>query len=323
MGGRVCQRSGKVISLRGMALLDSIDDFRIFDAVARTGSLSAAARDLHLSLTTVSKRLKRIEDRLGLRLINRTTRQSSLTVEGVAFAERSRAVIAAVDDAEDIGPADTLRGVIRLTATVAFACRQIAPRLPRFLARHPGVEVQINTSDRVVDLVAETMDLAFRQAPLDDGRLITRTIAKDALVLVAAPAYLAQAGVPASPADLPQHPALTVGDPPPREWVLHRGTDSIAVPIRSAVSALDGEVAHAAALAGGGIAMKASWDVIDDLRAGRLVRVLPLWWGAPRMVRVVLPMRAHQPRRVRALIDFMEAELKAATIAAADLALFP
>lgn len=306
-----------------MGLLDSIDDFRIFDAVARVGSLSAAARDLHLSLTTISKRLKRTEDRLGVRLINRTTRKLSLTAEGTAFAERARAVIVAVDEAEDLGPDHTLRGVIRLTATVAFACRQIAPRLPRFLEQHPGVEVQINTSDRVVDLVADKMDLAFRQAPLADGRLITRTIAEDALVLVATPAYLAAAGMPASPADLVRYPALTVGDPPPREWLLRRGADSMTVPIRSAVSALDGEVAHAAALAGGGIAMKASWDVIEDLHTGRLVRVLPEWWGPPRMIRVVFPMRAHQPRRVRALVEFMEAELKAAVSDARHLRLFP
>jgi DNA-binding transcriptional LysR family regulator len=306
-----------------VARLDSIDDFRIFDAVVRTGNLSSAARELDLSLTSVSKRLKRIEDVLSLRLINRTTRQLSLTPEGEAFAERARAIIAAVSDAEELSAAGTIRGVVRVTATVAFARRQLAPRLPRFLALHPNVEVQVNTSDRIVDLVGEKIDLAFRQAPLGDGRLITRTIAPDGLLLVASPDYLARAGTPAEPADLARHFALTVGDPPPRHWSLHRASDEAVVPITSVISSLDGEVAHTAALAGGGIAMKASWDVIDDLGSGRLVRVLPQWWGAPRMLRVVFPMRTHQPLRVRALVDFMEIELREASAQAASLNLFP
>lgn len=303
--------------------LDSIDDFRIYEAVIRAGSLSEAARNLNLSLTSVSKRLKRIEDTLGLRLVNRSTRQLSLTPEGEIFGERARAVLQSVADAQDMGPANTIRGVVRVTATAAFAKRQLAPRLPRFLDRCPDVEVQINTSDRIIDLLAEKMDLAFRQAPLGDGRLITRTIAEDALVLVASPDYVSRFGAPRVPADLRDHPALTVGDPPPRSWSLRRGDEITEVAVRSAVSSPDGEVSHQVALAAGGVAMKASWDVIDDIRSGRLVRVLPEWWGLPRMLRIVFPMRAHQPRRVRALVDFMEEELRRAAADAADLRLFP
>lgn len=303
--------------------LDSIDDFRIFDAIARMGSLSAAARDLELSLTTISKRLKHVENRLGLRLILRTTRQLVLTPEGEAFHERVRAVLATVADAEELGREATARGVIRITTTVAFAQRQLAPRIPRFLKENPAVELQINTSDRIIDLVAEKVDLAFRQASLDDSRLITRTIAEDALLLVASPDYARRVGLPDHPNDLFGHRALTVGDPPPRSWRLSREGETIDVPIRSGVASLDGEVAHAVALAGGGVAMKSSWDVIEDLRSGALVHVLPGWWGPPRMLRCVFPMREHQPMRVRALVEFMERELKTAMRQLSDLRLLP
>lgn len=306
-----------------MVKFDSLEDFRVFDAVARTGSFSAASRDLSLSITSVSKRLKRLEDMLGLRLIHRSTRQLSITPEGLLFHERCRAVLAAVEDAQELTPDGTIEGVIRITATAGFAQRQLAPRLPHFLRQHPGVEIQIVVSDRPIDLIEQKIDIAFRQAPLDDGRLITRTIAEDALLLCAAPDYLERHGTPATPEDLPDHHALTVGSPPPRHWILHRGDARVDIPIRSVVSSLDGEVPHIVALAGGGIAMKASWDVIEDIRAGRLVRVLPGWWGHPRMLRIVLPMRAHQPRRIRALVDFMGNELRAAIRANADLGLFP
>lgn len=306
-----------------MARFESIDEFRIFDAVARTGSLSAASRELALSLTSVSKRLKRLEEMLKVQLIHRTTRQMSLTAEGLAFHERCRAVLEAVDDAMEVTPDSTVDGVIRITATVAFAQRQLGPRLRRFLDHNPGVEVQINTSDRQIDLIEHKIDIAFRQAPLDDGRLITRTIAEDALLLCASPDYIARYGSPAEPSDLIRHHALTVGDPPPRQWILHRGETRLEVPIQSTVSSLDGEVPHAVALVGGGIAMKDSWDVIDDIRSGRLVRVLPDWWGPPRTLRIVFPKRAHQPRRVRALIDFMAAELRDTIRANHDLGLFP
>jgi DNA-binding transcriptional LysR family regulator len=307
-----------------MPRFDSIEDFRVFDAVARTGSFSAASRELALSVTSVSKRLKRLEETLQLRLVQRSTRRVSITAEGQQFHERCRAVLAAVEDAQEMGPQATLEGVIRVTASAAFAQRQIAPRLPRFLAEHPGVEVQILPADGFVNLIEQRIDLAFRQAPLDDGRHITRTIGEDALILCASPEYLVRCGTPQEPLELANHAALTVGSPPPTHWTLRRGTaDHVETPIRSVVSSLEGEIPHAVALAGGGIAMKSAWDVIEDMRAGRLVRVLPQWWGNPRMVRVVYPMRAHQPRRVRSLIDFFETELRRSLHDNADLGLFP
>lgn len=306
-----------------MTRLDSIDDLRVFDAIVRAGNLSAAAQELGVSLTLVSKRLRRLETSLGIRLVHRTTRQLGLTEEGQQFHGRCRLVLDAVEAAEDIGETGTGSGAVRLTAAAAFAQRQIAPRLPRFLAAHPGISVEILTSDAIVDLVERRVDVAVRQAPLADSRLIARTLVPDARVLCASPAYLRRHGIPSHPSELVGHACLTVGDPPPAHWRLHRGSEEVEVPVRSTAGGNDGEVCHAVALADGGIAMKAAWDVIDDLRSGRLVRVLPDWWGASDgWVRLVYPARLHQPRRVRALIAFLEAEMRTALSESSDLGLF-
>lgn len=303
--------------------LESIEDLRVFDAIARAGSLSEAARAMAVSLSWVSTKLKRLEASLGVRLVQRTTRRLSLTDEGMAFWARCRTVLEAVAAAEEFRADDTIRGVVRVTASVAFAQRQIGPRLPRFLDLHPGIEVQVIASERLVDLIEQKVDVAFRQLPLGVSSFVTRTIAPDGRVLCASPGYLARFGIPEAPADLSRHRCLTVGDPPPVRWTLTRGDEEVAVPIRGALSSTDGEVPHAAALADGGIAMKSSWDVIDDIRAGRLVRVLPDWWGMTRVLRVVQPVRSHQPQRVRSLVDFLESELKLAVRINADLGLFP
>lgn len=306
-----------------MVRLDSIDDFRIFDAIARTGSLSGAGRDLSLSLAVISKRLKRIEETLGIQLVQRSTRQMSLTAEGLEFYDHCQVVLEAVSGAMDLRGTKTTQGVVRVTSTAAFAQRQIAPRLKRFMDANPGVEVQILPSDTPLDLIEHKIDVAFRHTPRDSGHLITRTIAADGSLLCASADYLEEYGVPEHPDDLLHHRALTVGDPPLRHWTLHRGAERVEAPIRSAMSSLDGEAPHALALVGGGIAMKASWDVIDDIRAGRLVRVLPGWWGDPCSLRIAFPQSKRQPFRVRALIDFMQSELRATVRDNADLNVFP
>lgn len=308
--------------MQRMGRLDSIDDLRVFDAIVRAGSLSKAAQELDVSLTLVSKRLKRLEAQLGVRLLQRTTRQLGLTEEGQEFLGRCRLALDAIQAAEEVC-GDGNSGIVRVTATAAFAQRQIAPRLHRFLALYPDISVQILTSDDVLDLVERRIDLAMRQAPLADSRLIARPLVPDARILCASPAYLAEAGTPRDPIDLTKHACLTVGDPPPAQWRLWRGEESVEVSIRSVAGGNDGEICHVGALADLGIAMKAAWDVVDDVRAGCLVRILPEWWGGTdRWVRIVYPARLHQPRRVRAFVAFMEDEMMQALAESADLGLF-
>lgn len=305
-----------------MARIERIEDFRIFDAIARAGNLSAAAREMGLSLTVVSKRLSHLERSLGVRLIQRTTRQLHFTAEGRFFLDRCRGVLDAVNAAEDVGADHTQQGTIRIAAAVAFAQRQIAPRLGRFIAAHPGIAVQILANNRLIDLVEHKVDVAFRQAPLDNSSFVTRTIGPDAEIVCASPAYLATHGSPMHPGDLIGHQCLTVGDPAPTSWTLHRGDDYVDASVVSTIGSTDGEVPHEAALQGCGIALKSSWDVIDDIRSGALIRVLPDWWGRPRTLRVVHPVRQHQPRRVQAFVHFIEAELRAEAAANSELGLF-
>jgi DNA-binding transcriptional LysR family regulator len=306
-----------------MGHLDSIEDLRLFDGIVRAGSLSGAAQSFDVSLTLVSKRLKRLEATLGVRLVQRTTRQLQLTEEGEEFLQRCRLVLDAVEAAEEVGEAGTHKGVVRVTAAVAFAQRHVAPRLPRFLSANPGVSIQLIASNELLDLIGRKVDVALRQAPLTDSRLIMRPLVPDAHLLCASPAYLARYGMPACPSDLAQHACLTVGDPPPSSWTLYRGQEVVEVSIKTAVGGTDGEICHAVALADGGIAMKATWDVLEDIQNGRLVRVLPEWWGGQdRWVRLVYPSRLQQPRRVRAFIAFMEAEMRAALVTGANCGLF-
>lgn len=306
-----------------MKRLERIEDLRILDAIARTGNLSAAAREMNLTLPVISKRLRHLEETLGIRLIHRTTRKLYFTDEGRFFLDRCRAVLEAVAAAEDVGADFTQQGTVRVTAAVAFVQRQIAPRLGRFLEAYPGISVQILSQNRLIDLVEQKVDVAFRQAPLDNSSFVTRTIGPDGEILCASRSYLDAHGEPRHPDELINHQCLTVGDPAPRIWPLHRGAEHVDAPVVSTIGSTDGEVPHEAAIQGCGIALKSSWDVIDDIRSGRLVRVLPEWWGRPRTLRVVHPVRQHQPRRVQTFVQFMEAELKASARENADLGIFP
>ncbi|WAJ28235.1 LysR family transcriptional regulator [Antarcticirhabdus aurantiaca] len=305
-----------------MVKLNNLQNLRVFDAVARAGSLTNASRELGVSLTLVSKRLKELEGELGLRLVQRSTRKLALTEEGEAFLERCRDVLDAVAAAEDVRLRQTERGTIRLSAGVAFAQRQIAPRLPAFLDRHPDVTIQLMASNEMDDLIQHRLDFAIRQLDLTDSALVMRRLAPDARILCASPAYLARHGTPRHPRDLQDHRCLAIGLPPPRRWPLWQGEDAVEIEIASTVTGTSGEIAHAAALADGGITLKSVWDLFPDIRSGRLVRVLPEWSGGRgRWLHLVYPARRHQPRRVRALMDFLQEELAQVVQENADLGL--
>ncbi|MDB6455107.1 LysR family transcriptional regulator [Falsirhodobacter sp. 20TX0035] len=287
-----------------MSRIDHIDDLRAFEAVARMGSLSAAAREVGVALSVLSKRLARLEAAVGERLAERSTRALRLTPAGESFLGPCRDALTAFDVLEDRGDAP-LRGRIRLSASVAFSQRRIAPCLPTFLNAHPGVTVELIATEQRVDLVREGVDLALRQGPVSE---VGERLVGDAHLLVASPTYLAQHGTPKVPEDLDAHRCLTVGRPAPRIWALQDGTRQADARIHPVLTGTDGETAHAAALAGGGIAMKSVWDVMEDLVEGRLVHVLPGWHTGGREVRALLPSD-RRPRLVRRLLKHLRDEL--------------
>lgn len=295
--------------------MDRIGDIALFLRVLDSGSISAAARSLDLSPALASQRLKRLEDALGVRLLHRTTRRLHPTPEGLRLAGEGRALVEALD-----GLAGSLResggqavsGTLRVTMSASFGRQHVSPRLPRFLAAHPGLQLAVHMSDLQVDLVREGFDLAIRIGDLDDSQLVGRRIADNPRVLVASPDYLARRGAPVVPEDLLAHECLVLVGSRGRQdrWRLldGRGGDT-TVAVRGPLESNLGEVLRDAAVAGAGIAMHAMWHVADDLRAGTLVRVLPGHAPPETGIHAVMPDRSFVPPRTRAFVAFLQSEL--------------
>lgn len=292
--------------------LDHIADITAFARIAALGSLSAAGRDLALSLAVVSKRLQRLESALGARLVQRNSRQLSLTAEGREFLPHAQALLEQVQRAED---AVALRrggvsGLLRITASNAFARRQIAPRLGRFLDLYPRVQVELLGTDDTLDLVKDGIDIAIRQGALPNSELVARTIGMDRRVLCAAPSYIARHGLPLQPDDLAQHRCIVFGDPAIKTWALVCGDQSRNLQISAAVHTHAGDAAHGAALGGAGVVFKSEWEVAEDITAGRLVALLPGWGSVQRPIHAVVPSARNPVPKVRCFIDFMVEALK-------------
>jgi DNA-binding transcriptional LysR family regulator len=292
--------------------MTNLEDLAVFARICAAGSLSQAARDLGISLTVVSKRLARLEDELGVSLVNRSTRRISVTPMGLSLLPRARDILARVEEAEAAIQQDQneASGVLRVTATVAFACGQIAPRLGRFMELNPGLRIQLLSTDKMLDVVEDGIDVAIRQAILPDSNLVSRVIAPDRRVAVASPAYLARQGLPKRPQDLAGHRCIVLGDPPVTQWRFQRSARTSAVEVDWSILANDGAAAHAACLGGAGIALKSIWDSREDLEQGRLVQVLPDWVAPSMPIRAVFTSRTHLPARVRTFIDFLQDELR-------------
>lgn len=292
--------------------MDRLREMEIFVAIVTAGSLSAAGRALGLSVAVVSKELARLEERLGTLLLQRTTRSLTLTPEGELFHRRCTTILADVDDAEDQAARGArLEGPLRVTTTAAFGRRTLVPLLAEFQQAHPGVEVGLILSDRVLDLVQENIDVAVRFGVLPDSRLVARRLAASHRVVCGSPAYLARHGTPERPEDLAAHQCLTIGVQQPQEWELGGPDGTRRVAVHARLSANDGEAVHAWAEAGHGLMLKSVWDVAADLRAGRLVRVLPQWRSLDNAIHAVFQTNRLMARRTRALVDFLAERLAA------------
>ncbi len=291
---------------------DQVDDLRLFFRVLDTGSISAAARSLDVSVAVASQRLKRLETSLGVRLLHRTTRRLHATPEGLALAEQGRAL---VEDLEALTGSlrrggDAVAGTLRVTMSASFGQQHVSPLLPAFLARHPALRIAVNLDDRVTDLVGSGFDLAVRIGTLDDSSLVARHLAPNRRVLCASPGYLAARGTPRTPADLADHDGVLLVGRNGRQdvWTLAGPKGPIDVRMQGRFESNLGEVLRDAALAGLGIALHSYWHVSDDLRDGRLVVVLPGFPVAETAIWAVMPQRRMVPPRVTAFVDFLAAE---------------
>jgi DNA-binding transcriptional LysR family regulator len=289
------------------ASLDQIASLAVFARVVEAHSFTAAAKAMRLSKSAVSARVARLEEHLGVRLLRRTTRRLSVTEAGQALYERAAMVVAAADEAAATaeGASGEPHGLLRVTASAEFAALYLAPILAELLAAHPALTVELDASERIVDLVGEGFDVGVRLWSLtaSSGSLIARKLAPDRLVVVASPAYLARAGTPRAPADLIHHQCLRSSHiAGASEW----GFRSLGAG-RSSLIVSDAAVLRGAALAGVGLALLPSSLVAQELLSGRLLAVLPGWPRRDIGLYAVHPHRRQVPAKVRGFVDLLAA----------------
>lgn len=290
--------------------MDRLDDIALFLRVLDLGSISAAARSLDLSVALASQRLQRLERQLGVRLLHRTTRRLHPTAEGVALAERGRALVDELDalTVELRRGSAEASGTLRMTASASFGRQYLSPLLPAFLARYPKVRISLDLSDLMKDLVSSGYDLAIRIGNLEDSNLVARKIATNRRVLCASPDYLVRHGTPRTPGDLARHECLVLVGSQGRQdvWRMNdRNGREIALRVGGRFECNFGEALRDAALGGLGIALHSTWHVCEDLRSGRLRQVLPAYRIAESGIHAVMPQRQLVPLRVRAFVDFL------------------
>jgi DNA-binding transcriptional LysR family regulator len=289
--------------------MSDVTDLRAFVRVIERGGFAAASKDLGITPSGVSKLVTRLEDRLGVRLLHRTTRRLALTPEGETFHLRARDILAAITDAEaEVSEAGRKpRGKLRVNCVPAFALHQLMPALPEFIARCPEVELDIALTDRVVDLLAENADVGVRSGSVQEPSLVTRKFAEIRRGLFAAPEYLKHRGTPRTPSDLREHTCITLKlSASSHLWPFHDGGKVGTIDVGSRVLVDSGEAALRLAVAGGGIARLADLIVADALREGRLEPVLaPTHVAEPIPLSAVYPHGRHRMPKVRAFLDFL------------------
>ncbi|WP_036288594.1 LysR family transcriptional regulator [Methylosinus sp. PW1] len=284
-------------------------EMEVFTRVVEHGGFSAAARICRMTPSAVSKLVTRLETRLGTRLVNRSTRAFQLTPEGCAFYERATRILADIEDAErNAGAGEQPVGRIRLNTSASYATHILAPILPQFLERCPGVTLDLVQTDQIVDLLAVRADVAVRAGPLKSSSLVARKLGDTAMVIVAAPSYLARVGEPKTIEDLADHSRLGFGYVRTVDgWPLKKGDETVVVPIVGRVQASDGEALRRLTLGGSGLARLAAFTVRDDIAAGRLVPVLDHLNPGDREAfhAIHIGQGGPLPSRVRALLDFL------------------
>lgn len=290
-----------------MTLTETLE-LSVFCCVAKHANYARAAEELTLSPSGVSRIVTRLEERLGVRLIQRTTRSLSLTEAGTAFLARATQILADLADAEAEVQKTVAhpRGTVRLSAPVVFGQLHVAPMLGPLAERFPDLAFDLSLTNRFVDLIEEGMDLAIRIGQLADSRLIARRLCTNQRVLVASPSYLARRGVPKEPADLEEHDCVLFSDfARPREWKLLGRDGSVSVNISGKIASNNMEVMTSAAKQGLGITLGATLSVGPALLSGELVRVLSDYQLEPTAIFAVYPSARQLSSKVRATVDFL------------------
>ena len=292
--------------------MDKLQAMLVFSRVVELGSFVRAAEKLGLSTTAVSRHISDLENHLGTRLLQRTTRKLHLTEAGTQFHLRAQQILEDIQEAESLIVQDNQQpsGVLRLSVSIPFATRHLAPLIPRFCARYPGLNVEVVASDRKLDLIEDGLDLVLRITQELEGNMVARRLATIHTIISASPDYLARAGIPTTPAELVNHSCLVyTGIPDPNQWRFYRKQQEVdSVAVRGALCADNGDVLLAAAQQGMGITRQPSFMVGEAIAAGRLIPLLTGYQMPTLTLSALFPSRSYLPAKVRLMVDFLLAE---------------
>ncbi|MBF0218396.1 MAG: LysR family transcriptional regulator [Gammaproteobacteria bacterium] len=287
-------------------LVESISDLMVFTRAVKEGSLSAAGRELGISLAVASKRLQRLEEQLGVRLLNRSTRQLSLTNEGTEYYHYCVRILAELEEGEEMVTRGNKepKGNLKVTVPAAFGRLHIAPLVPEFLKRYPAIRLTLHLTDTLVDIIDQGYDLAVRIGELKDSSLVAKSIGRDRRVVVATPSYLASYGSPRSPLDLSTHNALLFASTDHWSFTGPNGED-VSVKVSGNLDTNNCDALREAIYADLGLALRPMWDVWQDLHSGKLIRLLPDYTPPAYPINAVYPSRRLMPKKTRIFIDHL------------------
>jgi DNA-binding transcriptional LysR family regulator len=297
-------------------------EMQFFSVLMRCGSLTAAAREMQVSPPAISKRLAALEARLGVSLLNRTTRRLALTQEGETYLAHARRILGDIEamERELQGARSEPTGLLRVNATLGFGRMHVAPAIGTFARQYPRVDIQLQLSVNPPPLNEDAFDVCVRFGEPPDARVVARLLAPNRRLLCASPAYLQRQGTPRSPQELAGHSIIAIrqGDEAYGLWRLRSGRRVETVRVRGRLSTNDGEIAVNWALAGHGIVLRAEWDVARYLRSGRLRHVLEAWQSPPADIHAVYPVRHQHTARVRAFVEHLAAHFGKQGLASAQ-----
>jgi DNA-binding transcriptional LysR family regulator len=290
--------------------VDQFKQISTFAEVATRGSLSAAARAEGVAPAMIGRRLDALEERLNVKLLQRTTRKIALTIEGAAFLEDCQRILTELEEAETSVSERSAKasGQLTISAPAGFGRQHVAPLIPAFLAEHQEVKLTLNLNDRVVDLIGEGVDVAIRIATLTDSNLIGVKLADNRRVVVASPDYLKKHGKPVTLHDLSKHNCLTFSsDGSQRGWTFRENGKNILLKVEGNMVCNDGAVLHDWALSGKGLAWRSMWEVGSEIEQGKLITVLDEYNAPGNDIYAIFAQRRHLPLRIRAFVDYLRA----------------